>query len=181
MARIAAHRPELFDVGISAVEYSIGDPKAPAIMEREGLYRPRVPLHTFQDHKFLIDIDGFSNAWGLLNKLMTGSTILKVASPHGFRQWYYDQLKPFEHFVPVAADLSDLIEKAEWVFTNDEDARAIGERGRELALSLTYETQAPLFRQAALDWINRDTRPGAASDKVPMSLETAGLQVERAY
>jgi hypothetical protein len=66
---------------------------------------------------------------------------LKVASPFGFRQWYYDDLKPWINYVPVAADLSDLAENAVWLRTHDEHAELIGKRGRALAKSLTYRSE----------------------------------------
>ena len=49
--------------------------------------------------------------------------------------WEYE-LEPFTHYVPVNADLSDLVEKIEWARENDEEARAIAQngcsRGRDL-------------------------------------------------
>ena len=38
------------------------------------------------------------------------------------------------HYVPVSADLSDLADAVLWCRANDDAARAIAERGRELAL-----------------------------------------------
>jgi hypothetical protein len=60
----------------------------------------------------IIDIDGNANSWdGLFWKLLSNSVVLKVESNNS--QWYYSQLKPWHHFVPVKADLSDLVEKVE--------------------------------------------------------------------
>ena len=36
---------------------------------------------------------------------------MKVESSHGFEMHYYERLKPFEHYIPVKADLSDLHEQ----------------------------------------------------------------------
>ena len=53
--------------------------------------RPYVPMTDFNKYKYQIDIDGNTNAWpGLFQKLLTGSPVLKVASPYGFRQWLYE-------------------------------------------------------------------------------------------
>ena len=58
--------------------------------------RDYVPEIAFPAYKFQIDIDGNTNSWpGLFQKLLTGSAILKVASPYGYRQWYYDRLRPW--------------------------------------------------------------------------------------
>ena len=92
--------------------------------------------------RYLIDIDGWANSWsGLFQKLLTGSTVLKVASQQGFRQWYYDRLVPWVNYVPVRADFADLDDAIAFVLENDERAREIGEAGRQLALSLNLESE----------------------------------------
>ena len=59
----------------------------------------------------------------------------------GFRQWYYDRLKPWVNFVTVADDMSDLFDKVQWLKKHDAVARAIGEKGQALARSLDYDGQ----------------------------------------
>lgn len=96
----------------------------------------------FMRYRYVIDIDGWGNSWsGLFQKLLTGSTVLKVASPGGQRQWYYERLQPWEHYVPVASDLSDLEGAVEYVLSNQAEARAIGERGRQVALAATLDRE----------------------------------------
>jgi hypothetical protein len=71
--------------------------------------------------KYQIDIDGNSSSWpGLFQRLLSGDTVLKVTSNKGWRQWYYDDLLPWENFVPVASDLSDLVEIVDWLVGHDE-------------------------------------------------------------
>jgi len=77
---------------------------------------------------------------------LTGSPLLKVASRHGYRQWYYDRLKPWVHYVPVAADLSDLMARVEWLRANDQQARDIGQAGRDLAISMTLAHERQSLR-----------------------------------
>jgi glycosyltransferase involved in cell wall biosynthesis len=91
--------------------------------------------------RYLIDIDGWANSWGLLQKLLTGAAVLKVASQTGARQWYYDRLEPWVNYVPVRADFVDLDDAISFVLENDERAREIGEAGRRLALSLNLESE----------------------------------------
>jgi Glycosyl transferase family 90 len=78
----------------------------------------------------------------LFQKLLTGSPVLKVASPDGYRQWLYGLLHTRIDYIPVASDSSDLVEKTRWVLATEDAAQEIGERGRALALSLTYESQS---------------------------------------
>ena len=97
-------------------------------------------MEDFNKYKYQIDIDGNTNSWpGLFQKLLTRSPVLKVASPRGYRQWYYDRLRPWVNFVPVAQDMSDLIEKILWLRSHDDAGRRIGEAGKALADSLDYE------------------------------------------
>ncbi|BDX20930.1 hypothetical protein TUM22923_02510 [Polynucleobacter sp. TUM22923] len=129
---------QLFDVGVSALAQI---PKAELKeVQSSGLMRDYVPIFSSNQYKYQIDIDGNTNAWaGLFLKLLSGSAVLKVASPHGFEQWYYDKLIPWVHFVPVQSDLSDLIEKTQWLQLNDDKAMQIGRRGAELAATLSYD------------------------------------------
>lgn len=108
-------------------------------IEKLGIMKKRVPVNTFLNYKYQIDIDGNTNSWpGLFQKLLTGAPVLKVASEHGFRQWYYDRLVPWKNFVPVESDMSDLVEKAEWLLSHDDEARSIGRAGLELAESMDW-------------------------------------------
>jgi len=45
--------------------------------------------------------------------------------------WFHSYLTPWEHYIPVRADLTDLREKYEWAETNQEQARRISENGTE--------------------------------------------------
>lgn len=141
LCQIASSRPDIFDVGISHTVQIV----APAEIDEiraSGLMRSYVPTSEFHQYKYQIDIDGNTNSWpGLFQKLLTGSPVLKIASPQGYRQWYYDDLKPWKNFVPVASDIGDLHEKVEWLIAHDEVARQIGEAGRNLAEALGYEQE----------------------------------------
>lgn len=105
-----------------------------------GLVKPAVSKESFADYKYLIDIDGYSNAWSLLEKMIMGATIFKVASPSGFRQWYYDRLVAWENYVPVAADLSDLDEKMDWALSHPEACAQIAGQAALVAREITFET-----------------------------------------
>jgi hypothetical protein len=141
LCEIARSHPELFDAGISGIVQGTSAADREAIAG-SGLMRPFVPITEFNRYKYQIDIDGYSNAWpGFFQKLLTGGPVLKVASPRGFRQWYYDRLRPWINFVPVQSDMSDLVEKVTWLRDHDAAARAIGEQGQALALSLEYDRE----------------------------------------
>ena len=133
------HR-SMFDVGVSSLpQVSKKDEKE--IIEA-GYVRNFVPLSLSNQYKYQIDIDGNTNAWSaLFQKLLSGSAVLKVASPGNFRQWYYDELIPWVNFVPVKSDMSDLVEKIHWLIEHDDEAMQIGINGRKLASKLTYDEE----------------------------------------
>jgi hypothetical protein len=134
---ISRANPDIIDAGITSI-VEITDPSLRHALQSPGMLRPYVPREAFRRYRYQIDIDGNSNSWsGLFTKLLTGSPVLKVASGPGFRQWYYDHLKPWSNYVPVAANLTDLVEKVEWLRAHDEAARRIGEAGRDLAEALS--------------------------------------------
>jgi hypothetical protein len=113
-------------------------------LTRLGLLAAPVPQTNFLRYKFQIDIDGNTNSWGLLLKLYMGACVLKIESQ--WRQWYYPSLRPWEHYVPIANDLSDLEERVAWCFDNEQRAGEIAENGMKFAHTLGFETE---MRRAA--------------------------------
>jgi hypothetical protein len=140
LCELSQLHPELIDAGLSAIVQCPAD--VAAEIRNLGLLKDYFPADKLQAYRYLIDVDGNSNAWGgLFERLLTGSPVLKIASPRGYQQWYYDRLRPWHHYVPVAADLSDLVSKIQWLIEHDTQARRIGENGRALAYSIDYEAE----------------------------------------
>lgn len=93
---------------------------------------PEVPLMGGQDgFKYIIHIDGNVLAYRLLKSMLTGSLILRVASP--FVHWLDHKLEAGKHYISVADDLSDLEEKLAWCQDHDSKCKRIAERGRLFA------------------------------------------------
>jgi hypothetical protein len=97
---------------------------------------------TWNGYKFAIDIDGHSNAWSnFITRLIMGCCVLKVASPLGYRQWYYGDIEPWTHFVPLKADLSDLRAQIAWCRANLDACERIAARGQQFAMALDYDAE----------------------------------------
>jgi len=127
----------------------------PELLERTGILKQPVPEESWARRKFAIDVDGQTSTWSnLLVRLHLGCCVLKLESRYGFRQWYHDRLKPWEHYVPVMADASDLGERVEWVHSNDAKAAEIAANGQRLARSLGFEA----VRREAVDLISANWR-----------------------
>ncbi len=108
--------------------------------------------------KFAIDIDGNSNAWSnFFTRLVMGCCVLKVLSAAGYRQWYYPDLEPWTHFVPVKADLSDLHERIAWCRAHSAECRDIAARGQQFAMARDFETEMRSAR-ARIGMAYRDGR-----------------------
>jgi hypothetical protein len=87
------------------------------------------PMSKFMRYKVALDVDGnsWSSRFGAL--LCYNSVVLKVV-PRWVDYFYYkesDPLLPWKHYVPVEADLSDLVEQAAYVTNpaNDDQMRNI--------------------------------------------------------
>lgn len=68
-------------------------------------------------YKMVVNIDGNSVADRLPSQLVTNSVILKQQSSNV--EYWYDEIKPWQHYVPVANDLSDLASVVERIRHND--------------------------------------------------------------
>jgi hypothetical protein len=105
-----------------------------------------VPQADFLKYRFQVDIDGNSSSWGFLPKLKMGSCVLKVMSD--WHQWYYHGLRPWEHYIPIKNDLSDLEERVAWCLDNDDGAREIAANGMKYANEIVFGTE--MLRAAGL-------------------------------
>ena len=105
----------------------------------EKILRNWVDMGDYEAYKFVVQIDGHANSWGLIKKLRLGSCLLVIES-----EWnviHDQQLIPWTHYVPVKADLRDFNEKALWCLDHQEDAQAIAARGRQFALGIDYNKE----------------------------------------
>ena len=81
--------------------------------------------------KYVVVVDG--NAWPeKVAALMFSGSLVFLATIH--EDWVIRQLVDGENYIKVKPDLSDLIEKLEWAYANDEEAKRIAENGRQVAM-----------------------------------------------
>ena len=159
-ARLSA-APNNFDFGISEIVQIDKDPEIVMRIKAADLLRPRAARTDFLECRAILVIDGNTNAWSaMFCALLSGACVVKVESEHGYRQWYYDRLKPWIHFVPMSADLSDMDDIAAWVLSHDDDARAIGAAGRALAESMTFESEVELAAGRLGEWVSEKGKEG---------------------
>ena len=150
------------DVGLVGAWNDQPEAETNAFFQDQRILRPRADMVVHAAHRYQLDIDGVANAWATLERLLTGSCVLKIESP--FEMWFYPRFQPWVHYVPVSADLADLELRLDWCRSHEEDARAIAQAGQALALSLTYDVAIDAA-VAALSVCRLPLAPAAAVDQ----------------
>ena len=133
------------------------------ILRHYGYAGDPIPEADWVNDKFALDIDGHTNTWSnFIIRMHLGCCVLKVDSQHGYRQWYYDRIRPWEHFIPVKSDMSDLAEKLDWARSHLPEAEAIARNGQEFARSMTFESETEVAANIITETV-RATRAAAKS------------------
>ena len=117
-------------------------------LQRQGLLAAMVEPLQMAQFRWILDIDGNVNSWGLLWKLLSGSCVLRVSSPRA--QWFHHRLQAGRHFVPIRADLSDLEQQLDWCFSNPGACEVIAAAGQRLAFDVLEDLGMDML--TALRW-----------------------------
>jgi len=84
-------------------------------------------------YKYILDVDGHTNTWdATIWKLYSNSVLLKTDSV--WKQWYYDDLIPWVHYIPVKNDFSDLNDRIEWCKIHDKECKEIIQNSRKFVI-----------------------------------------------
>lgn len=73
----------------------------------------------FCQHKYQVNVDGTVAAYRLPYLLAGDSVVLKQDSQ--YYEFFYKQMKPYVHYIPVKADLSDLLDRIQWAKDHDSE------------------------------------------------------------
>lgn len=142
MAAICSTRPDLFDVKITGIVQAPAGTEelVRAALQQMGVLADWAPMSSLVNSKFALHIDGNAAAAGLMEKLSLGCCVLQVASP--YEQWFEPRLTAWEHYVPIAGDLSDLVEKAEFLVRTPALAERIARNSFDFALANDPDLEA---------------------------------------
>jgi len=103
------------DIDMSQRDYFASD-----AVDKTNIVTGSVSREVMINYKYILDIDGNACTWDATAwKLNSGSVILKTDSE--WIQWFYDDYKPWVHYVPVKDDFSDLQEKFAWCETHQDE------------------------------------------------------------
>jgi len=106
-------------------------------VQREGLavdvyLGERLDRAAQMRYRYIADVDGFARTWDAWAwKMMSGSVVLAVDSI--WDSFFSQCFTPWQHYVPVANDCSDLAARLDWCRDNDAECQAIATRARERA------------------------------------------------
>ncbi|KAJ6508913.1 glycosyl transferase family 90-domain-containing protein [Mycena sanguinolenta] len=111
-------------------------------------------------YKYLLDIDGNTFSGRFFPLLKSGSLVFKSTV---FEEYFNDWIRPYEHYIPVRPDASDLVEKVEWAISHEGEARRIQETGKLFAERvLTDEQNNCYFALLLLEWARLQNNASAS-------------------
>lgn len=123
-----------------------GWPANDALIPRQYFKDSRVDLAEHMKYKYILIVDG--NCIASAHQWVFGSGSVPILVSHPDNDfWFKSYLKPMVNYVPIEYDLSDLIEKLEWLVTHDAEAKAIAQRALHLAATIF----TPEFQKASVD------------------------------
>lgn len=94
-----------------------------------------------EKYSLLIDIEGYGYSGRLKYFLWSNRPVLLVDRP--YKEYFFEHLKEWEHYIPVKRNLSDLMPKIVWCFKNPEKAKEIA--ANALEFSKTHLTREACY------------------------------------
>uniref|UniRef100_UPI003AADB661 protein O-glucosyltransferase 3 isoform X1 n=1 Tax=Centroberyx gerrardi TaxID=166262 RepID=UPI003AADB661 len=127
LVSLSKKNPELLDAGITGWFFF-------RHREKEVGKASLVGFFDFFKHKYQVNVDGTVAAYRFPYLMLGNSLVLKQDSP--YYEYFYTNLRPGTHYIPVKRSLSDLLEKIKWAKGNDAEAQEIAKAGQALAREL---------------------------------------------
>lgn len=132
-ASISQKYPEYLKVGITHWNWRLkkeGNAPIKLINSKDFNFKLSKPISRkeISEYKYILYIDGHVSAWRLSFDLSYNSVVLLVESKYYL--WFSKLLKPYEHYVPVKSDLSDLIDQIKWCKKNDKKCQEITQNAK---------------------------------------------------
>jgi len=122
--------PHLINAGFYVNDHTfIRDAKK---REKIDIFKPWISQEDVMKYKYQISIDGHTCSYpGLQWKLLSKCTVFLQQTND--IMWFYSQIQPWVHYIPVNEDLSDLVEKILWAQSHDEECRKIASNSHQFA------------------------------------------------
>ena len=95
-------------------------------------------------YKYLIDVQG--NGYSARAKILLFSGRPLFLVDRRWHEYFYKDIKPYIHYIPVKEDLSDLIEGLDWADNHQEETFRIARKAQDYAIN-------NLTREKAVDYL----------------------------
>nr|XP_033331176.1 protein O-glucosyltransferase 2-like [Megalopta genalis] len=122
---ISRKHPDLFNASITNFFFFKDQ------IDKYGPGQKHISLFNFFEYKYQLNIDGSVAAYRFPYLLAGDSLVLKQKSK--YYEFFYNDLIPGKHYVPVESDLSNLVKKITWAKEHDKDALEIAKTARQFA------------------------------------------------
>jgi hypothetical protein len=119
LVKMSLNYPDLLDAGFKGA--SQRSKVEQNEMESMGYMKKRMNMDDFQKYKAVIDIDGNSWSSRFVRLLCMNSVVLKVQPSR--IDYFYSELKPWVHYLPVHANMSNLIDVVRVAVSEDEETK----------------------------------------------------------
>ena len=136
LVHLSLHNPGFLDARFTTC---LLDAATCRSMEKEGMMGQSISHLKQLNFKMVVMVDGNSLPDRFAHQLALGSVILKQESPHE-EFWYRDAI-PWVHYIPVANDLSNLLQRIKEGLANETLLRSISDAGSSLVRRKLGENQ----------------------------------------
>ncbi|WP_167620250.1 glycosyl transferase family 90 [Paracoccus ravus] len=142
----------------------------PVLELLKGRLKPPIKMGEQLRSKYLLSLEGNDVATGL--KWMLYSNSVVIMPPPVCESWACESfLVPFEHYVPVAYDLSDLNEVYEWCVSHPRECESIASNGREfIKRFLDPQLEGEIAREVATAYLDTVCLIGDQDSLLPIQL-----------
>lgn len=156
-ANLSKEYPEYLDAGITSLNRKLKKNKGkPIEIINPQIIKNRVGFMKLNEkirYKYILNLEGHVSAFRLGYEFSLGSVILLADSKYYL--WFSYLLKPYEHYIPIKEDLSDLIEKIKWCRESDKECKKIAENGikfynKYLTKEGVYDYMQTVFNKISL-------------------------------
>ena len=145
----AAKSLDFVDAGFSAHKNLVNRKDLPAGFLTEfpeaGFVKPEDSLN----FKYLMSIDGYTCSYSRMAWILYSNSVMMKHESDDI-QWYFEYLKPYQHYIPIAKDFSDLHAQFIWAQQNPEQVLQIALESRKLALEIFSKDNIELAMLQAL-------------------------------
>uniref|UniRef100_A0A7S2MYU0 Glycosyl transferase CAP10 domain-containing protein n=1 Tax=Helicotheca tamesis TaxID=374047 RepID=A0A7S2MYU0_9STRA len=136
-----------------------------------------------KDYKYHFDLGGGGGtSWtGTLSKLAMPGVLFHHETIT--RDWFYDEMQPWVHYIPVKMDLSDLREKFEWAEAHPAECKAMSDAASDFVRKMdSQEFMMEVYVKYLVERLGEVAdayRPGSETlESIIEDYEANGIQLE---